>query len=106
MMQWTTPLPGRLVAPERSARGDRLAGDDALDALLVHDADRVHVRVHRPRHGLRVGAHVGRRDVVVGADVAAERVDEATRDALQLGLRDAVRVELDAALAAAERDAA
>ena len=52
---------------------------------------------------LRVGAHVGRGDVRLGADVRAERVEEAPRDALELVARDLVRVELDAALAAAER---
>ena len=63
-------LPGRLLAAERAAAGDRLAGDDALHGLLDDHADGVHVRVHRPGHDLRVGAHVGRGDVVVGADVA------------------------------------
>ena len=50
------------------------------------------------------GADVGRGDVVLGADVGAERVDEAARDALQLVARELARVELDAAFAAAERD--
>ena len=103
VMQCTTPWPVAFSRPSVPPRRDRLAGDDALHGLLVDHADRVHVRVHDPRHRLRVGAHVGRRDVVVGADVRAERVGEAARDALQLGARDRVRVELDAALAAAER---
>ena len=52
---------------------------------------------------LRVRAHVGRRNVVVRADVRTERMEEAARDALELGARDGARIELDAALAAAER---
>ena len=98
-------LSGGLRATERSAGRDRLAGDDALDALLVRSADHVRVRVHHPRHRLAVRADVGRGDVVLGSDVLTERVGEATRDLLELVLRDPVRVELDAALAAAERDA-
>ena len=94
-----------LRATERAARRDRLAGDDALDALLVGGADHVRIRVHHPRHRLAVRADVGRGDVVLGSDVLAERVGEAPRDPLELALRDRVRVELDAALAAAERHA-
>ena len=97
-------LAGRLGAAVAAAGGDALAGDDAADRVAVAGADDVHVRVHHPDHRLAVGVHVGRRDVEVGADVAAERRGEAARDALELGLAVLARVELDAALAAAERD--
>jgi hypothetical protein len=55
-------------------------------------------------HRLAVGADVGRRDVPLRPDVVAERRGEAARDALELGLRVLARIDLDAALAAAERD--
>jgi hypothetical protein len=42
---------------------------------------------------------------VSGPMLLPEGVDEAARDALELRLRDAVRVKLDAALSAAERQA-
>ena len=86
VMQCTTPCPVALSRPSVPPEATGLPVTTPLHALLVHDADRVHVRVHGPRHDLRVGAHVGRGDVVVGADVVAERVNEAARDALQLGL--------------------
>ncbi len=86
MTQYTRALTGRLRATERAARRDRLAGDDALDALLVAGADHVRVRVHHPRHRLAVRADVGRGDVVLGPDVLTERVREAARDALELVL--------------------
>ncbi len=99
------PLPRRLRAPHGAAARDGLAGDHTLDALLVRGADHVRVSVHHPRHRLAVRAHVRRGDVVLGADVLAERVREAARDAGELRLRHRARVELDAALAAAVRQA-
>ncbi len=93
-------LAGGLLAAEGAAAGDGLAGDDALDALLVDVADGVGVGVHGPGHGLAVGADVGRGDVKIGADVAAEREEEAAGDALELGLGEVAGVALHAALAA------
>ena len=90
------------LAAVRAAAGDRFTGDHAHHALLGDHTDRVHVRVERPGHGLRVRTHVGRGDVVIRADVRPERVEETPRNAAQLGTRHAVRVELDAAFAAAE----
>ncbi len=52
---------------------------------------------------MAVGAHVGRRDVVFGADVLAQCVRESSGDSLKLHSGDRVRVELDAAFAAPER---
>ena len=93
-----------LLAAVAAARGHGLAGDDAAHAHLLGVAHGVHVRVHHPHHGLRVGADVGRRDVPFGTDVRAQSVGEAARDAFDLGDGVLARVELDAALAAAEGD--
>src|SRR4029077_4367925 len=97
-------LPGGLGAAVAAARGDALAGDHAAHGVAIAGADEVHVRVHHPDHGLAVGVHVGRRDVVVRADVAAERGREPARDALELGLGILARIDLHAALATAERN--
>src|SRR5262249_46019311 len=97
-------LAGGLGAAVAAARRDALAGDDAAHGVAIAGADDVHVRVHHPDHGLAVGVHVGRRDVVLGADVGAKRRGEPPRDPLELGLAVLADVDLDAALAAAERD--
>ena len=99
------PLPRRLLPAEGPPARHWLAGDDALDHLLLRRPDHVRVGVHHPRHRLAVRADVRRGDVVLGADVLAERVGEAARDPLELELRDRVRIELDAALSSAEREA-
>ena len=51
------------------------------------------VRVVDPGHGPGVGVDVRRGDVRVRADVVAEIRDEASGDALELGLGDAALVE-------------
>ena len=84
VMQWTTPCPVAFSRPSVPPRRDGLAGDDALDRLLLHCADRVQYVSITHAMRLRVGADVGRGDVVLGADVRAERVGEAARDALEL----------------------
>jgi hypothetical protein len=103
-MQWTMPWPVGLLAAVRAASGDRLARDHAAAGVRLLGARQAHVRVHHPHHHLGVRPHVGGGDVVLGADVAAERVREAAGDALELAERVVARVELDAALGAAERD--
>ncbi len=97
-------LAGGLLAPVRAAGGDGLAGDDPAGLAPVGGVGEGEVRVHHPDHGLGVGAHVGRGDVVVGADVVAEGVGEAAGDALELAGRVLAGLELDAALGAAEGD--
>jgi hypothetical protein len=97
-------LAGGLLAALGAARGEGLAGDHAPQGVLVAAGAPVHVGVHHPHHGLGVGAHVRRGDVVVGADVVTQRVGEAAGDALELGLAVLAGVELDAALGAAEGD--
>src|SRR6185295_16973310 len=96
-------LAGGLGAAVATAGGDALAGDDAAHGVAIAGADDVHVRVHHPDHGLAVGVHVGRRDVVLGADVGAQRRGEPPRDPLELELAVLANIDLDAALAAAER---
>ena len=93
-----------LDASERASARDGLARDHrALRVLLIaHHA--VHVRVHEPGHLLRARAHVGRGDVVIGTDVVAELVREATRQAHALALGESTRVALHGALGAAKRD--
>jgi hypothetical protein len=92
---------GGFLAAQAAAERDRLAGDDAGGgAAAVHREG-----VHHDRHRHRVGADVGRRDVLVRADDDADLGGVAARDALQLALADARRVDADAALGAAEGQA-
>ena len=98
------PAPGRLGAAGDAAGGDRLAGyaSQRVDLFRVQGA----VDVGDPAHLARAGAHVGRRYVAAGAQVAArdELAGVAARDRLQLAIRILSRFELHAALRAAERD--
>ena len=90
---------GRLDAAERAAEVQGLAGDDAgRGGAGVH-----RVRVHHPGHDLAVGVHVGRRDVALRADDDADLAGVAARHALELLLRELLRVAADAALGAAVR---
>ena len=95
---------------DEAAAGGRLAAVGALerDRLAGHDRRRVAVQlavlVHHPGHRLRVGADVRRRDVARRAEHLLDLVDERARDLLQLVLVAARRVDVDAALRAAERD--
>ena len=71
---------GRLVAPERAADQDRLAGDHGIDGVTLVHRD----RVHDPGHDLRVGVHIRRGDISIGADQNADLGREAASEALQL----------------------
>src|ERR1700722_9460656 len=88
---------GRLLAPKRAADADGLAGDDARDGV----ADLVRVGVHDPRHGLLVGAHIGRHDVGLRADEGNHLAGVAAGDPFEFADGALVRVDRDAALAAA-----
>ena len=91
--------PGRLVAAERAADRERLAGDDAEHRVaLVH-----RVRVEDPRHHRRARADVGRRDVLLRPDLVDDLGRVAARHPLELADRERLRVADDAALRAAER---
>ena len=91
----------RLVAALGAAQADRLAGDDARDGVAgVHG-----VGVHHPGHDLGVGVDVRRRDVLLGADEDLDLGEEPAGQALELLLAELLRVDDDAALAAAVRDA-
>jgi len=90
----------RLLAPERPADRERLAGDHPEHGVtLVH-----RVRVEDPRHHRRVGADVGRRNVFLRPDLVDDLARVATRHALELRARQLLRVDDDAALGAAEGD--
>ena len=92
-----TPRPVALTRPSEPPRWMRLAGDDAGGgAAGVH-----RVRVHHPGHDLAVGVDVRRRDVALRADDDADLAGVAARHALQLLLRQLLRVAADAALGAA-----
>src|SRR4030095_10524337 len=92
---------GRLIAALGAAQADRLAGDDARDRVaLVHG-----VGVDEPGHDLGVRVDVRRRDVLLGADKDLDLGEEPAAEALELLLRPPLRVDDDAALAAAVRDA-
>ena len=93
--------PGRRLAPERSAERDRLAGDDRRRVAVE-----LAVLVHHPGHHLGVRVDVGRGDVARRPEHLLDLVDERPRDALRARRRlSCVRVAVDAALRAAERDA-
>ena len=87
----------RLSSPERTAKRDRLSGHDARLGV----AHGLRVGVHKPRHRLGVGAHVGRGDVNLRADHGEQLVHVAAGDALDLSLRVFGRIEGDATLRAA-----
>ena len=91
---------GRLAPPERAAELHRLAGDDRGRRV----ADVHGIGVHHPRHDLRVGVDVGRRDVLFGADCIDDLGDVAACQRFDLALGHLRRVADDPALAAAERN--
>ena len=79
---------GGLDPAQRAADLDRLAGHRRWDRVAeVHRK-----RVHDPRHRLRVGAHVGRGDVAVGADEDRDLGREAAGHVLELVERELARV--------------
>src|SRR6185437_7835004 len=90
------PARGRLLAAERAADRERLAGDDAEHRVaLVH-----RIRVEDPRHHRAVGADVRRGDVLLRPDLVDDLARVAARHALELAAREALRVDDDAALRA------
>src|SRR5215218_2706849 len=92
---------GRLLASERAADREWLPGDDAEDRVaLVHG-----VGVEDPGHDARVSADVGRRDVLLRADLVDDLGRVAACQALQLAPREPLRVAHHAALGAAEGQA-
>ena len=95
------PACGRLLAAERASDRERLAGDDAEHGVpLVHGE-----RVEDPGHHLPVGADVGRGDVPLRADVVDDLARVPAGEALELALRESLRVTDDAALRPAEGEA-
>jgi len=96
-------LRGGLVASERATGRQRLARDHTAHRKPIVCGGGVDVGVHHPHHGLSIGAHVGRGDVVVGPDVLAERMGEAAGDPHQLDVAVLLWINLDAALCATKR---
>src|ERR1019366_6420180 len=71
---------GCLLAPERAADRERLAGHDAQHGMaLVH-----RVRVEHPRHHRAVGADIGSRDVLLRADLVDDLARVAAGATLEL----------------------
>ena len=91
------PQAGGLAAPRRAPEHDRLARDDLEDRVAHH----LRVRVHEPRHLALARAHVGRRDVAIGADDGDELGGVAAREALELADAQVMRRAAHAALGAA-----
>ena len=91
----------RLLASERTADRERLAGHDAEHRVaLVH-----RVGVEDPGHHARVGADVGGRDVLLRADLVDDLAREAAGHPLELPPRKPLRIADDATLRAPEREA-
>ena len=89
---------GGLNAAARAADVERLAGDHAGDGLAhVHG-----VGVHDPGHGLLVGVHVGRGNVLLRSDEVDDLRGVAAGHALQFALAHCFGIADDAALGAAE----
>ena len=91
------PTPRPVASSRPGSRSlDRLAGDDGrIEAVVLA------VLVHDPGHHAMVGAHVGGRDVGVGADDVVDLVDELAREPLELDDAELAGVDRDAALGAA-----
>ena len=88
------------AAAQRATKGDRLSGAHAqYGVAALH-----RVGVHQPRHGLLVGADVGRGDIVFGTDQRADLTGVAAGHALELGGAVLTRVDADAALGPAVRN--
>ena len=75
---------GGFFAPRQSVELDRLAGHAGRAEAVV-----LVVLVHDPGHHFGIGAHVGGRNVDVGADHVVNAVDELARDALQFAVAEA-----------------
>ena len=92
-------MAGRLAPPERSAGADRLAGHD-----FRHGDPLVHrVGVHEPGHHLLVGAHIRRHHVDARPNEGDHLLHVAAGEVFELSHRQRVRIDCDAALAAAVR---
>jgi len=91
---------GGCRAALRATHAERLAGHE-LEHLRAAD----HAGgVRDPGHDLRVGVHIGCRDVALAAQDGQDHRGEAAGHALDLALGHAGRVDLDAALGAAIGD--
>ena len=90
---------GGLLAAGEAVELDRLAGDAGRREAVV-----LAVLVHDPGHHVGRCAHVGRRDVDVGAKQVVDGVDELPRHPLQFAERAVGRRDRHAPLCAAEGD--
>ena len=83
-----------------TADRQRLAGHHAGHRLPAEHRD----RVHQPRHHIRVGVDVRRRNIAVWADHRSDAHRVPASQMLELDHRESRRVDLDTALRAAEGD--
>ncbi len=95
------PATRGLAPRDRSAQGWRLAGHHRRFGV----AHLLAVGVHDPGHHLLVGAHVGRRNVLVRSDEVDDLGRVPPGDPLQLGARQGGGIDSNPALGPAERDA-
>ena len=77
-----TAAPGCVLAPKRSAQGNRLSGNDGGRRR----ADDGGIFVDHPAHDRGIGGDVGRGNVAIRPDHAGESAHIGARQALQLGL--------------------
>ncbi len=87
----------RVLTPDRTAQRNRLAGDHSGRRLPLDGG----VLIGHPAHDHGVGVDIGRRDIAIRPDDARESLDIGARQPLQLGLGQALGVDLHRPLAAA-----
>ena len=100
MAEDDVPAPsGGVVAAERAAEHDRLAGDHRRRGM----ADDVGVFVGHPPHHRGVGIDIGGGNVPVGTDEVVKRADVGAAQPFQFEVREPLGVHRHSALGAAER---
>ena len=93
------PRPVAASRPRDPPSFDRFAGDHRGRVTT-----RTRVLVVHPRHLARTGVHVGRGDVAIGPDHELDRREVGPAQAFELRHRETLRIDLDAAFRASERD--
>ncbi len=91
--------PRRFFTTQRTAKMDRLTGDDASDRrAMIHG-----IRIHHPGHHFTVGADIRRRNIFLRPDDNADLAGIAAGQTLQFTFRQRERIDADAAFGAAVR---
>ena len=88
----------RILAAKRSAKCDRLTGYHGGSGL----SDNGCVSVRHPTHDHRIRIDVWPGNIAIGADDFGKRLNVRTRQSLNFGLRQRVRIYPDSALATTE----